>query len=150
MSGELAGLLCFSIGSILCCGGENNNDMKSYASSKFIGGRGRFRLNAASCSLNLCASVINICGMFELYEGTSRAMLSWHACRSYRALIVAISTWLSYMSSGPEVILVAAQRTSTLGRALMFLSCPLVLSCHVLNVLSFLESKFLWLVFSLA
>jgi hypothetical protein len=54
------------------------------------------------------------------------------------------------MSGHPEVILVVAQWSSTSRRASMFLLDLSILSYHVLNELSFLESEFLWPLFSLA
>jgi hypothetical protein len=114
--------------------------VKSYASSKFIGGRGRFNLNAANCSLNSPAFVIIVGDMFDMYEGMSRVVLSWHAYRYFHALIVAISIWISFVPSHPEVILVVAQWSSTSHQALMFFLGLSVLSYRFLNVLSFLES----------
>jgi len=114
-SRKIGGSLGCSVDSLLYCGGENNNDANSYASSKFIGGRGRFKLNATSCSLDSRASVITIGGMFYSYEGISRVVLSWHACRYYHTLIVEISTWLSFVSSHPKVMLVDGKWSSRLG-----------------------------------
>jgi hypothetical protein len=126
--GKFAGSLGFSIDSLLYFRGENSNDVKSYVSSKFKGGRGRFKLNAFDCFVDSHASIIIVGGMFDSHEATSRVVLSWHACSSCRTLIVAISTWISFVSSHPEVMLMVAQWSSPSCRELMFLSGSSVLS----------------------